>query len=112
MSELNSESFQELRARLKSIAEEAEIARKREAADAIKAIRQTILQYGISAEDIFGRAKSNRGRGKLLRGPIAPKYRDPETGATWSGRGRPPQWIAGRNRDSFLIIGQRESGTR
>lgn len=22
-----------------------------------------------------------------------PKYRDPQTGATWSGRGRAPQWV-------------------
>lgn len=38
------------------------------------------------------------------RAPIAPKYRDPKTGATWSGRGKAPQWIASaRNRDRFLI---------
>ena len=34
------------------------------------------------------------------------KYRDPETGATWSGRGRMPKWLAlaeqqGRNRQEF-----------
>ncbi|MUV21492.1 H-NS histone family protein [Burkholderia thailandensis] len=111
MSELNPETFQELRARLKSVAEAAEIARKREAADAIKVIRKTVLQYGISAEDIFGRARPNGGRGKR-RGPAAPKYCNPETGATWSGRGRPPQWIVGRNRDRFLIAGRREGGAR
>ncbi|WP_408475216.1 H-NS family nucleoid-associated regulatory protein [Paraburkholderia strydomiana] len=25
--------------------------------------------------------------------PAAPKYRNPETGETWSGRGRAPRWI-------------------
>jgi DNA-binding protein H-NS len=24
---------------------------------------------------------------------LAPKYRNPETGKTWSGRGKRPQWI-------------------
>ncbi|MBN6209404.1 H-NS histone family protein [Ralstonia pickettii] len=33
---------------------------------------------------------------------VAPTYRDPKTGATWSGRGRAPTWI-GKNRDKFLI---------
>ncbi|MGD7248155.1 H-NS family nucleoid-associated regulatory protein, partial [Ralstonia pseudosolanacearum] len=39
------------------------------------------------------------------RGPKAvpvPKYRDPKTGATWTGRGRAPAWI-GKNRDKYLI---------
>ncbi|MCV9917067.1 H-NS histone family protein, partial [Burkholderia pseudomallei] len=27
----------------------------------------------------------------------------PKSGATWSGRGKPPNWIVGKNRDRFLI---------
>ncbi|WP_414144191.1 H-NS family nucleoid-associated regulatory protein [Burkholderia stagnalis] len=34
---------------------------------------------------------------------VQPKYRDPQTGATWSGRGREPLWITGRSREQFLI---------
>jgi DNA-binding protein H-NS len=34
----------------------------------------------------------------------AAKYQDPSTGATWSGFGRAPGWIAGAaNRDAFLV---------
>src|SRR5689334_15177943 len=38
----------------------------------------------------------------------APKYRDPATGETWSGRGAPARWIAayekqGKKREAFLI---------
>jgi DNA-binding protein H-NS len=34
----------------------------------------------------------------------APRYRDPKTGATWSGFGRAPGWIAGAtNREAFLV---------
>ncbi|MFM7009219.1 MAG: H-NS family nucleoid-associated regulatory protein [Betaproteobacteria bacterium] len=25
---------------------------------------------------------------------MAPKYKDPETGATWTGRGLKPKWLA------------------
>ena len=35
--------------------------------------------------------------------PLPPKYRNPKTGETWSGRGRAPAWLAGRNKDRFLI---------
>ena len=32
--------------------------------------------------------------GNYVRGPQPALYRDPKTGATWSGRARPPAWIA------------------
>jgi DNA-binding protein H-NS len=34
----------------------------------------------------------------------APKYRDPASDKTWTGKGRAPNWIVGaKNRDRFLI---------
>ena len=35
------------------------------------------------------------------RQDVDPKYRDPATGRTWSGRGREPDWIKGRSRTNF-----------
>jgi DNA-binding protein H-NS len=41
-----------------------------------------------------------------VRGPQPAMYRDPKTGATWSGRGRAPAWLAGaKDRTKFLIAG-------
>lgn len=38
------------------------------------------------------------------RGPQPPKYRNPETGETWSGMARPPTWIKdAKDREVFLI---------
>lgn len=42
------------------------------------------------------------------RGKVAPKFRDPETGTTWTGRGRTPIWLreqeaAGRKREEFSV---------
>ncbi|WP_415867691.1 H-NS family nucleoid-associated regulatory protein [Burkholderia ubonensis] len=37
------------------------------------------------------------------RAPAVAKYRDPASGAVWSGRGRTPRWIAGQDREKFLI---------
>lgn len=42
--------------------------------------------------------------GNYVRGPQPPKYRDPKTGSTWSGRGTAPGWISGaKDRSKFLI---------
>lgn len=46
-------------------------------------------EAGLSLDEIFG------GRGKGARGPVAPKYRNPENPEeTWTGRGRKPLWLA------------------
>ncbi|WP_408435376.1 H-NS family nucleoid-associated regulatory protein [Paraburkholderia sp. RL18-101-BIB-B] len=44
--------------------------------------------------------------GNYVRGPQPALYRDPKSGATWSGRGRAPAWLAGaKQRSRFLIDG-------
>lgn len=87
----------------------------------INDIIRSMREYDITPEDIAAaynrRVRSaNKGASKTaktagttaVRKPVAPKYRNPETDATWSGRGKPPRWIteaeaAGKSRDSFLI---------
>jgi DNA-binding protein H-NS len=67
-----------------------------------------------------GHAPARRGRpGRKGRAgmKVAAKYRDPKTGATWSGRGAPARWIseyekAGKKRDSFLIAKQDGAGAK
>ncbi len=49
------------------------------------------------------------GSGFGLRGPVAPKYRNPQNPEeTWAGRGLRPRWLAaaikgGKSADDFLI---------
>ncbi|SAL81997.1 histone family protein nucleoid-structuring protein H-NS [Caballeronia choica] len=48
-------------------------------------------------------AKDTSRNGKL-KGALPPKYRDPKSGATWSGRGPAPAWLASaKDRNKFLI---------
>jgi DNA-binding protein H-NS len=52
-------------------------------------------------------ATSTKGQPK---GPQPAKYRDPKSGATWSGRGPAPTWLSGANdRAKFLIVGASEA---
>jgi DNA-binding protein H-NS len=68
-------------------------ARKEERSGVIAQIRNLMAEHGLTAADLEGRApraaKENANKGK----PVAPKFRDPATGDTWSGRGLKPKWL-------------------
>ncbi|MBY4692755.1 H-NS histone family protein [Burkholderia latens] len=95
-------TYKELRAQAEALAEKAEAARLAEFRAAVEDIRAKVAEYGITEKDIFG---TRRGKSaKQLKAPAEAKYRDPKTGATWSGRGRAPAWIKdAKNRNRFLI---------
>jgi DNA-binding protein H-NS len=71
--------------------------------------RSKFLTDGASEASVTATSKSAKA-GNYVRGPQAPKYRDPATGATWSGRGPAPAWLAGaKDRTAFLIAGAEEN---
>ncbi len=76
-----------------------EAARTAENADAIAKAKAIIAEYSLTKEDVFGGAK----RGRKASGSVAPKYKDPISGATWSGRGKAPKWIDGQDRSKFIV---------
>lgn len=93
-----SASYKELLAQLEALKIKTEEARRRELADAVGKVREMVEQFGLTAEDVFPPLRK-----KASTGTVAPKYRDPATGATWTGRGKPPAWIAGQDREKFVI---------
>jgi len=95
-------TYKELKAQMEALAEKAEAARDSEVQAIVDAIRTEVAAFGITEKDIFG---TRRGRpAKQAAAPVQAKYRDPKTGATWSGRGRAPAWIKdAKNRNRFLI---------
>jgi DNA-binding protein H-NS len=65
------------------------------------------------------RAHGGQGRTSLrggVRGPVAPKYRNPENAAeTWAGRGLRPRWLAaaiksGKKLEDFAIAPAAKTG--
>ncbi len=74
-------------------------ARNAEVASAIAQVRQLVLDYSLTERDVFGGVRTSSAKGST----VAPKYKDPVTGATWTGRGKPPRWIADKDRAQFLI---------
>ncbi|MFM7119222.1 MAG: H-NS family nucleoid-associated regulatory protein [Gammaproteobacteria bacterium] len=73
--------------------------------DAIEQVRALIKEHSLTPEEVGLSATGGKGRAAAAAGKVAPKYRDPETGAVWSGRGVAPKWISGKDRAQFLIAG-------
>ncbi|SOE53472.1 DNA-binding protein H-NS [Burkholderia sp. D7] len=93
--------YTELKAQIAKLQEQAEEARRAELEAVLADIRRKIVEYGLTAQDL-GLSVVRRGR-PPKKEPLPPIYQDPKSGSTWSGRGKPPKWIAGKNRERFLI---------
>lgn len=79
------------------------IAEKQEAEKraVIQQIVDVVNTYSIPVEELVEALGGIKIKRKGV--PAVQKYRDPETGATWSGRGKEPAWIRGQDREKFLI---------
>lgn len=96
----------------------AEVLQTKRRKPVVASIIRSMREYDITPEEI------SAAFGKPARGPairksavpaapqskraVAPKYRHPSTGETWSGRGKAPRWLTaaeaeGAKRDNFLI---------
>ena len=84
---------------------EAQIAqvRQTELADAIGKVKALVAEFGLTAQDVFGGAKRGPKAAGTVKNPVAAKYRDAATGQTWTGRGKAPKWIEGKDRAQFVI---------
>ena len=71
-------------------------------------VKAKAASLGMSLADLVGLGNGKAAQSQAARMATTPKYRDPETGATWSGRGYPAKWISdyeakGRKREEFAI---------
>ncbi|BAO94208.1 H-NS family nucleoid-associated regulatory protein [Caballeronia insecticola] len=101
-----------IQSRIAKLQAQAEAIAARQSSTIIARIRSMMKDHGISIADITAATgKGQRGRGVHVRpkstgGTSIAKYRDPKTGATWTGHGRAPAWIASaKNRDKFRVDG-------
>ncbi|SIO08618.1 H-NS histone family protein [Paraburkholderia phenazinium] len=109
-------TLEQIQARMKKLQAQAEVLLAKRAQAAVDQIRELMIKHGLTTVDIEARAKARREAkvaGRRLsngaasaKGKMPPKYRDPKTGATWSGHARPPAWIKNvKDRTRFLIDG-------
>lgn len=67
---------------------------------ALARIKELVEEYDVTLEDL----QKAFGMNDKRRGPVAPKFRDPETGKTWAGRGMKPKWMMVPNAEELFAI--------
>lgn len=91
-------SYKDLLKQREELEKQIAEARSKELADAVSKVRALVAEYGLTSNDVFPSSKK-----AVTRSKVAPKYKNPTTGETWTGRGKPPSWIKDQNRDLFEI---------
>lgn len=105
----------DIRAVIQRLTAEANRLRDQRAAErpgVLSVVRDAVALFELTHDEVFGAGPAKRnakaarpkvdtgavevGRKRVKKAPSAaskPKYRDPNTGETWSGRGRKPAWF-------------------
>jgi DNA-binding protein H-NS len=95
------QSYKDLLQQREALEQAISAARQREISEAVAKVRELVAEFGLMAQDIFpGRVSKTAGK---PTSKVAAKYRDPATGQTWTGRGKAPKWIDGKDRAQFVI---------
>ena len=82
---------------IEKLKELAEATRKEEIKQAREKIREIMTQNGLTAEDLVEKQATRASK------PVAARYRNPESGDTWSGRGRMPRWLSEETKEKYAI---------
>ncbi|EFI63387.1 MULTISPECIES: H-NS family nucleoid-associated regulatory protein [Comamonas] len=89
-------SYQELIAQKNVLDKRIEEARSTEAKEALATVKQLIATFGFTSQQVFPWKPEEKKK-------VEARYYDPESGATWTGRGKPPKWIEGKDRGQYEI---------
>jgi DNA-binding protein H-NS len=99
-------TLKDLLSQIESLQGQVAEVRQREVGEAIAKVRSIMDEYQLSIADVFPSSRAPKGlTAKKAGSKVAAKYRDPLSGKTWSGRGLAPKWLAGKNKDDYLIKG-------
>ena len=102
----------QLESQIRKLQRRADALRERKSMEIIADIRALMQEYGLTMADLV-KAGLGKKRGRpagsgnaAAKSRLPPKYRDPVSGATWSGHARPPSWIKDApDRSVYLIDG-------
>ena len=94
--------------RIAALQKTAETLKKKDKQPAVKAILAMMAKHDVSLGELRAALQGGAARKTRVKKPVAAKFKDPQSGKTWSGRGRTPGWLseaetAGKQRHDFLI---------
>lgn len=102
-------TYAALMGEVERLKKQAGFVRNTEVKGIVSKIQQQMRQYNISPQDLglaSADTSTQRKNKPHTRRKAVPKFKDPVTGATWSGRGRTPKWISqakGKTKQDFAI---------
>ncbi len=104
-------TLENLQAKIAALTAQAEAIVKRDSTGVIAKIRGPMEKHGLTTVDIDAHIGGAKKRGRkpgveaaAKSSTSAAKYRDPKTGATWTGEGRAPTWIATANAPRWVSL--------
>ena len=109
-------TYAQLKKQIDQLSKQAEAARQTEKGATLAKVREAVAAFELTPEEVFGASLKVAKKGvaaksgapkRTAKGAGQAKYRDPKTGATWTGFGRAPAWMASaKDRTKFLIAEQ------
>lgn len=92
-------TYKELQDQIAALQYKAEETRVQELDGAIQQIKGLMHEYGITLQDLDTGAKT---KGKKSKPQAKIQFQDAD-GKTWSGRGRMPDWLKGKDKEKFRV---------
>ena len=111
-------TLESIQARIEALQAKADALLAKESEGALQKIHELMSRHGLSISDIerYSGTSKKAGRPGSIKKQSTKQstvaYQDPKTGATWSGRGRAPGWIANAKDRTKFAVGASESGTK
>ena len=99
-------SLAELLEQREELAHQIDAARRATKAHAVSEIRRLMAEHALTEEDVI--QKPSARAAPKLGTKVPPKFRDPTSGVTWTGRGLKPLWLlaaleSGQSLNDFAI---------
>jgi DNA-binding protein H-NS len=124
-------TLEQIKDKMKKLQGQAEKLIAKRAQSVLTDIRKLMEEHGLTTADIAAHSTGKKQRGRpvgskpnttatrkvasssVVTAVTPPKYGNPKTGATWTGHGRAPAWIAdAKDRSKFLIDGTNGAAVR
>ncbi|CAN7764150.1 H-NS histone family protein [Caballeronia sp. LjRoot31] len=98
-------TYLELKQKARELDELIQQARCNDFNAVLEEVRLRVAEFDFTPADVFGNLEDRRRKRSNKR----PRYRDPVSGMEWSGWGRQPFWIKGKDRKQFEIRDKSQS---
>jgi DNA-binding protein H-NS len=101
-------TLNELLAQKAELEKQIESLGREQRSEAIAQIKALMADHGLTPADLASKTAAPGKKASTQGSKVAAKYRDPELGNAWSGRGLKPKWLkaaieGGRKLEDFAV---------